>query len=56
MIEVQYYDGTNWRTVERGVPYLVPYWIRAMESAARTHPGRRVRAVDADGRVIDILQ
>ena len=44
-ISIEVYDGTNWRPVERGVPNLGVYVNHAMQEAARSYPGRRIRAV-----------
>jgi hypothetical protein len=52
-IEVQFWDNT-WRTYARGVPDGAVFINRTMEKAARSYPGRRVRAVDDSGRVVDI--
>jgi hypothetical protein len=51
---IELYDANVWRTVERGVPNVAVYINRAMEQCARSYPGRRVRAVDDQGRTIDI--
>jgi hypothetical protein len=52
-IEVQFWDNT-WRTYARGVPDAGVYINRTMQEAARSYPGRRVRAVDDSGKVVDI--
>ena len=53
-IEVQ--DATGiWRPYEKGVPNTGQYVIRAMQAAARAGRSKRVRAVDSQGRVVDIL-
>ena len=54
-VEVQFYDVSAWRTYERGIPNIPAYYVRAMESCARTYPGRRVRVVDDNGRLIDLI-
>lgn len=55
MIEVQLQDETgNWRTfnVTQNIPPLI---IAAEQQLAAQYPGRRVRAVDSNGRLVDIL-
>ncbi|MFG1299668.1 hypothetical protein V5F49_07710 [Xanthobacter sp. V3C-3] len=54
-VSIQYQDRTgNWTTVMR-VQNLAPNIRIGMDSAARAHPGCRVRAVDDAGRVLDLL-
>jgi hypothetical protein len=54
-IEIQLQDDTgNWRTghVTRNIPAMI---VAAMEQLASQYPGKRVRAVNSEGRLIDIL-
>lgn len=54
-VEIQLQDDTgNWRTyhVTRNIPPMI---ISSMRQLARQFPGRRVRAVDNVGRIVDIL-
>jgi hypothetical protein len=54
-IEVQLQDDTgNWRTcqVTRNIPAMI---IAAMRQVASQYPGKRVRAVNSSGRIVDIL-
>ena len=55
MIEVQLQDETgNWRTfsVTQNIPPMI---IAAEKQLASQFPGKRVRAVDSNGRLVDIL-
>jgi hypothetical protein len=54
-VEVQFYDVSAWRTCERGIPNVPEFYVRAMQEAARAYPGRRVRTVDDDGRLVDLM-
>jgi hypothetical protein len=55
-VEIQVWDVSTWRTYERGVP-LIPAYYRQGRCGKRPGaiPGRRVRAVDEDGRLIDLI-
>jgi hypothetical protein len=53
-IEVQYFDVGTWRTYARAVPNEPVYVNRTMEECARAFAGRRIRAVDGSGRVVDV--
>lgn len=54
-VEIQYQNQTgNWSTV-LVVQNLSPNILNAMKSTAQSHPDCRVRAVDRNGRVVDIL-
>jgi hypothetical protein len=52
-IQYQYALG-NWIT-SGTVPNEPPVVLNGMKSVAVLYPGKRVRAVDQDGRLIDIL-
>jgi hypothetical protein len=54
-VEIQVWDVSTWRTYERGIPNIPAFYVGAMRDAARSYPGRRVRAVDEDGRLVDLL-
>lgn len=52
--QIQYFDGMNWRT--QNITTAFPSQIRQeMENLQRQYPDFRVRAVDMNGRLIDIL-
>lgn len=54
-VEIQLQDDTgNWRTyhVTRNIPPMI---IASERQLASQFPGRRVRAVDNNGRIVDIL-
>lgn len=54
-VNIQYQSRTgNWTTV-MVVQNLGPNIAIALRSTAQANPGCRVRAVDAGGRVVDIL-
>lgn len=55
MINLQYQDSTgNWRTVNTTMN--IPAMIRqGMQNLQAFYNGSRIRAVDAFGRVVDIL-
>lgn len=54
-VSIRYQDRAgNWTTVMM-VQNLAPNIAIALRSTARSHPARRVRAVDAAGRVVDML-
>jgi hypothetical protein len=55
MIEIQIYDVSAWRTYERGLPNDPQWYERAIREASRFYPGRRIRAVDQQGRIVDII-
>ena len=52
---IEYQDPLgNWITVMT-VPNQPPLILSGMKSVAVLYPGKRVRAVDQDGKLIDIL-
>lgn len=54
-VYIQYQDATGtWYTVSSCINEG-PYIIEAMKSASRFYSGSRIRAVDENGRVVDIL-
>lgn len=54
-IQIQADFGTgNWRTVSN-VMNNAQYIAHAMKSAAKIHPTKRIRAVDANGRLVDMM-
>lgn len=54
-VSIQYQNKTgNWTTVMM-VENLPPNIANGMQSVARANPGCRVRAVDAAGRLVDML-
>ena len=54
-IAIQYQDVLgNWITSVT-VPNEPPVILSGMKSVAVLYPGKRVRAVDQDGKLIDIL-
>lgn len=52
-IQVQFSVG-EWRDVS-SVNNTSQYIIRGMTQAQKSFPGRRVRAVDSDGRLLDMM-
>jgi hypothetical protein len=54
-VEIQVWDVSTWRTYERGIPNISAFYVAAMREATRAYPGRRVRTVDEDGRLIDLM-
>jgi hypothetical protein len=54
-VQIQYQDIMgNWIT-QQVVNNIQPYIIQCMQQVSSTSSGKRVRAVDSSGRVIDIL-
>lgn len=54
-VQIQYENRTgNWTTV-MVVQNLSPNIANAMKATARSNPGSRVRAIDRNRRVVDIL-
>ena len=52
---IEYQDASgNW-IIAMTVPDQLRLILNGMESAAVLYPGKRVRAVDQDGKLIDIL-
>ncbi|MFG1204518.1 hypothetical protein V5F29_19230 [Xanthobacter aminoxidans] len=47
-------NSGEWTTV-MVVQNLAPNITNALKAAARSNPGCRVRAIDANGRVVDLL-
>jgi len=55
MVQIQAQDTTgNWRTYQltQNISQMI---LSAMKNLSNQFPSRRVRAVDMDGRLIDIL-
>ena len=53
-VEIQIQVSGNWQTL--GTTLNNPqYILNEMQNAKRTYPELRVRAVDKDGRLIDML-
>lgn len=52
-IQADYGNG-NWRTVSNVMNHA-QYIAHAMKSVAKMHPTKRIRAVDANGRLVDML-
>lgn len=53
-IQIQADFSGNWRTVSH-VMNNSQYIAHAMKSVAKMHPTKRVRAVDSNGRLVDML-
>jgi hypothetical protein len=54
-VTIQVSDGASvWRTYESGLPNDPQFYQAAMRSASRSHPQYRIRAIDGDGRVVDV--
>ena len=55
MVKIQLQDDTgNWRdgSVTRNIPAMI---IAAMRQLESQYPGKRIRAVTMEGRIVDIL-
>ena len=54
-VQIQYQDSmSNWIT-QQVVDNIQPYIIQCMKQVSFNSSGKRVRAIDSSGRVIDIL-
>ena len=54
-INIEYQTETGfWITVGTSLNFGVDIWT-AMQRASRLYPNTRVRAVDSDGRTVDVL-
>lgn len=54
-VQIQADFGTgNWRTVSN-VMNNAQYIANAMKSVSKMHPTKRIRAVDANGRLVDMM-
>jgi hypothetical protein len=54
-LAIQYQDALgNWITAVT-IPNQPPLVLNGMKGVAVLYPGKRVRAVDQDGKLIDIL-
>jgi hypothetical protein len=53
-VEIQFFDVGTWRTYARAVPNEPVFVNRTMQECARAFAGRRIRAVDDFGLVVDI--
>lgn len=54
--QIQFQDiSGNWLTVTVLQFAIMANVLREMQQVASSHPGRRVRAVDMNGRLIDML-
>lgn len=55
MVQIQaQITGGTWRTYSTSMNDP-QYYFHAMKNLERANPGRRIRAVDMAGRVVDIL-
>jgi hypothetical protein len=55
-IHVQFLDNSGWRNCATlSASNNAERILIEMRSAAQSYPGHRIRAVDEDGRVVDIL-
>lgn len=55
-VKIQYLDECGWQTVRYIAGPCSAYMTSLdMQETARMFPGRRIRAVDTDDRIIDIL-
>ena len=55
-IEVQYLSESGWRTFLNIDGPRNPYLLNLdMQEGLKMYPGRRIRAIDSDNRIIDIL-
>lgn len=56
MIEVQMQDSSgNWRTINTLFVTAPAAITSSMNEVARNYPGSRVRAIDENGRIVDML-
>lgn len=53
-IQIQDVNG-NWLTTQITNTKHDQYIRSLMETAQKSHPGKRVRAIDGSGRILDIL-
>jgi hypothetical protein len=53
-IQIQADFSGNWRTVSH-VMNNSQYITHAMKSVSKMHPTKRIRAVDSNGRLVDML-
>jgi hypothetical protein len=54
-VQIQIQDGFNWRTVQTIMDGNASVVNFSMQSVSRMHPNYRVRAIDANGRIVDML-
>lgn len=55
MIDIQFQDKTGvWRTCGSTLNNSQRI-LSAMQTAAKSHPGLRIRAITKDGRMVDML-
>lgn len=54
-VQIQRQRNTGEWTTVMVVQNLAPNITNAMKATARSNPGSRVRAIDGNGRVVDIL-
>jgi hypothetical protein len=54
LVQIQVNLGDNWRTVSH-VMNQGQHITHGMKNAERTYRNKRVRAVDPDGRTVDML-
>lgn len=54
-VQIQIQDGFNWRTVQTIMDGNASVVNFALQSVSRMHPNYRVRAIDANGRIVDML-
>ena len=57
-LEIQWLDSSGWSTVSTiadGALMNGAMIRQAMEDVSRRMPGKRIRAVDENGRLVDIL-
>jgi hypothetical protein len=53
-IEIQQ-PSKNWMTIRYIIPYNTQTMFSEMEQVKKVYPNSRVRVVDKDGRLIDML-
>ena len=55
-VHIQWQDSSGWATtVVLEAPVGDPELQRALRSAQNMYPGKRIRAVDDQGRLLDLL-
>jgi hypothetical protein len=57
-LQIQWLDNSGWvtnRTIDNGVNLGGNQITRAMQEVSNYFPGKRIRAVDGNGRLVDML-
>lgn len=57
-LHIQWLDGSGWvtnRVIDNGTELDGNHITRAMQEVSNYFPGKRIRAVDGNGRLVDML-